>query len=452
MKSSINLNKRIGLCFRPNDIRCIFGTKDDGEIAYRTGQAIVKALKCKDFILGHDMRNSSHILRDKFTKGVTEQGSNVIDIGMVSTPVLYFASFFLKLPGAMITASHNPSEYNGIKMVKSGAIPIGEKTGLSKIKALAIKNKFQKGKKGKRIKKDILKEYKSHVLSFINKKFLKPYKIVIDAGNGMAGKMIPIVYKNLPVKIIGLEFTPKGTFPHHIPNPIIYKNVKDLQAKVKKTKADFGAAFDSDMDRILFIDEKGKIIDPSITAALIIKHIAKNSNVVYNTAISKIVPETTKLYGGKPFKEKVGHSYIKARMRSLNAMFGCEHSAHYYYKKNHFADSAIITSLLVLEIFSKSKGKFSELTKEFQKYHKIQEASLKVKDKSSVLKKTLQHYKSKAKKVEKIDGLTVEFENYWFNIRPSNTEPLLRINLEANDKKTMLLKKKELISFIKSSL
>lgn len=451
MKSK--LDKRIGLCFKSNDVRCVFGAKDDGEIAYRTGKAVVELLKCKSFVLGHDMRSSSHKLRDKFIQGVTEQGADIIDIGMVSTPAMYFSSFSLKKPGAMITASHNPAEYNGIKMVRSGALPIGEKTGLDKIKQLVIKNRFPKRKKGKRIKINILKEYRKYVLSFIDKKKISSSRIVMDAGNGMAGKMAPIIYKGLPVKITGLGFTPKGSFPNHVPNPIKYENVKDLQDRIRKSKVDYGIAFDSDMDRILFIDENAQIVDPSVTAALIVKHflLKKGANVVYNTVVSKIVPDTVRKYKGKAFKERVGHSFIKTRMRKLNAVFGCEHSAHYYYGKNHFTDSAIITSLIVLEIFSKEKKKFSELVAPFKKYYKIQETSLKVKDKQKIIGKVFNHFKSRAKKVEKKDGLTLEFDNYWFNVRTSNTEPLLRLNLEADDKKTMVLKKKEVFSFLKKN-
>jgi len=244
-------NKIINKCFGINDVRCIYGSELNEEIAYRTGRAMVTFLNCKEVVVGNDMRTSSKSLSRAFIKGITDQGANVIDIGLVDTPALYFASGYLNKIGAMITASHNPAEYNGIKLVKQKAVPINEKTGLNKI---VHKNKFKKVKKGRASKKDILTTYKKHILSFINKKSLGKIKVVIDAGNGTAGKMVPIIYKGLPFKITKQDFTIDGSFPVHVANPIKHENIKDLEKRVKKEKADIGMAFDGDMDRIVFVE------------------------------------------------------------------------------------------------------------------------------------------------------------------------------------------------------
>jgi len=446
-----HINKRIGICFRKNDVRCVYGSELDEEIVYRIGRAVVEYLKCKEFVVGYDFRVSSESLKKSFMRGLTDSGANVINIGMVDTPAVYFASGFLKKPSGMITASHNPAKYNGIKLSRVNAIPIGEKSGLTKIRELAQKNNFPKRKKGKIISKNILNDYVKHVRAFVNLKNINNIKIVVDAGNGMAGKMVPLVFNGLKVKIIPLDFKISGK-QKHTANPSEYKNIKDLVQKVNSTKADFGIAFDGDMDRVFFVCEKGKIIDSSIMAALIIDNINK-PRVVYNSAVGKIVPEITKKKGGKAFLEKVGHSFIKPRMKKVNADFGCEHSAHYYYKRNYYADSGLITSIIISEIMSKaiSKGKkFSEVILPFEKYAKSEEKSLKVKDKQKIIKKIENKYKSKAKKISKLDGITMDFGNYWFNVRQSNTEPLLRLNIEANNKKILNQKLKEILSFIKN--
>lgn len=439
-----DFKNRVKICFGKNDVRCVAGKELDGEIAYRTGKAIVEFLKCREFVVGHDMRTSSHKLRDAFIEGVIDYGADVIDIGAIDSPGLYFASGFLNKPGGMITASHNPAKYNGIKLVRSGARPVGEKTGLEKIREMVAENKFREIKRrGNVRKKDLFPAYKKHVQSFINTKNISGIKIVIDAGNGMAGRMVPIGYKDLNVKITPLDFRLDGRFPTHEANPANPDNIRDLRKKVISQKADFGIAFDGDMDRVFFVDEAGKIVDSSTIAALLIKHFYNKkdkTNVVYNTVMSKIVPETVQKLGGKAFKEKVGHSYIKIRMRKVRAVFGAEHSAHYYYRDNYYADSGLITSLIVCEIFAKSKQsgtKFSELLKGFEKYHKITEKSFKVKDKAETIRKLEREYYRNAKRSEKRDGLTLDFGDWWFNVRMSNTEPLVRLNLEAEEESVM---------------
>lgn len=444
--------------FKAYDVRGIYGQNLNEDIAYKIGRAFVYFLKCKDVIVGTDMRASSPGLCRAFVNGVTEQGANAIFIGQVCTDAVYFASGFLNKPAVMFTASHNPPQYNGIKFCKGNAIPINEDTGLRKIKSIIENNKYSKiktKKQGKIIKKDILKGYAKHVKKFIDIKKLRMLKIAVDAGNGMAGKIIPSVYKNLPIKIIPLYFKLDGTFPNHPADPSKYENLVKLQEIVKKKNCDFGMAFDGDADRIFFVDENGDVVSSSFISALIIKNIlAKSSRrkIIYNLVCSHIVPETIKKYNGIPIVERVGHSFIKETMRKTKAIFGCEHSAHYYYRDNYRADSGIITSLIVADIVSRENKPLSILLSEFKKYCNIEELSVEVKDKNAKLKGIESVYKKQnPKRISKLDGLTVEFKDWWFNIRPSNTEPLLRLNLEADSVELMNRKKGELINAVNKS-
>lgn len=455
--------------FKAYDVRGVYGKNLTDDIAYKIGKALVSFLKCKQVIVGYDMRISSPKLSKAFMEGVNDQGADAIDIGQVSTDGLYFASGFLKNPGVMFTASHNPPKYNGLKFCRAYAVPINEDTGLQKIKTIIEKEQYntkikntRKLKisgtnfvgKGKIINKNILNDYVKHVLSFIDNKKIKNLKIAIDAGNGMAGKIIPLVYSTLPVKIIPLYFKLDGTFPNHPADPSKYENLRELQETVGKEKCDFGMAFDGDADRVFFVDEKGEIVNSSLISALIIKNILqkhKNQNIIYNLVCSKIVPETIKKYGGKAHIERVGHSFIKDTMRKINALFACEHSAHYYFKHNFNADSGIIASLIVCEIISKENKPLSKLLEEFRVYFKIEETNFEVKDKIKKMQQIKNHYKKKnPKKIMTLDGVSVEFDDYWFNVRPSNTEPLLRLNLEAVSKNVMEEKKREISNIIRN--
>jgi phosphomannomutase len=385
-------------------------------------------------------------------KGVNEAGVDVIDIGEVSTDASYFAAGFLNKAAVMFTASHNPPEYNGLKFSKAGAAPLNYENGLNKVKVIIENDKYKESKiEGKTIKKNILGDYAKHVRSFVNSNKLEELKIAVDAGNGMAGKIVPLVFKGLPIKIFPLFFKLDGTFPNHLADPSKYENVKDLQETVKKNKCDFGIAFDGDADRIFFVDENAKIVNASLIAALVIKRILsknKGQKVIYNLINSKIVPETIRKYSGKPLISRVGHSFIKDYMKKTNAIFACEHSAHYYFRDNYRADSGIIMSLIIAEIISTENKPLSKLLKEFEKYFKIEETNFKVKDKKAMIKKIEQHYKNKNGKISKLDGITFDFGDWWFNVRPSNTEPLLRLNLEADSEGLMEEKKEEILKFI----
>jgi phosphomannomutase len=440
--------------FKAYDVRGIYNEDLTESVAYKIGKAFVSFLGCKEVIVGYDMRVSSPKLSKAFMDGVTESGADALDIGQVSTDGLYFASGFLKKAGVMFTASHNPPQYNGMKFCKAMAVPINENTGLQQIKTLIEKNKFKKSKdKGRIIKKSILNEYVKHVLSFIKVNKIRKLKITVDAGNGMAGKIVPLVYNTLAVGMTPLYFELDGTFPNHLADPSKYENLKELQKVVKQKKCDFGMAFDGDADRVFFVDENGAVVNSSLIAALIIKRILskhKNEKIIYNLVCSRIVPDTIEKYGGKAHIERVGHSFIKDTMKRINAIFACEHSAHYYCKHNFNADSGIIASLIVSEIISTKKKKLSKLVKEFEVYNKIEETNFEVKDKIKKIKEIKDHYKKlNPKKIMELDGLSVEFDNYWFNVRPSNTEPLLRLNLEADSKELMEEKKEEVSKVIK---
>ena len=443
--------------FKAYDVRGIYGKSLTEDIAYKIGRAFVSFLGCREVIIGYDMRASSPALSAAFMEGVMDSGADAIDIGMVSTDALYFASGFLKKAAVMFTASHNPRDYNGIKFCREKAAPINEDTGLQKIKSIIEKGQYKndniKIKKGKIIKKDILENYAKHVLSFVDTGKIKNLKIAADAGNGMAGKMIPIVYGNADVKIVPLYFELDGAFPNHPADPSKYENLKELQKAVKKEKCDFGMAFDGDADRVFFVDEKSDIINSSLISSLIIKNILKkhpNEKIIYNLVCSKIVPETIEEYNGKAVMERVGHSFIKDTMKKNNAIFGCEHSAHYYFRDNFNADSGIITSLIVAEIVSKENKHLSELLKEFEAYSKIEETNFEVKDKIKKMQQIKEYYKNKKpKKIIEIDGISIYFDDWWLNVRPSNTEPLLRLNLEAVNGKVMKEKMEEVVRIIK---
>ena len=450
-------NKMLSEIFKAYDVRGIYGQNLTEDVAYKIGRAFVYFLKAKSVIIGTDMRVSSPKLSKAFMKGVTEQGANAIFIGEVCTDAVYFASGFLNKPAVMFTASHNPPQYNGLKFCRNNAIPINEDTGLRKIKEIIGNNEYSKSKikkTGKTIKKDILRDYVKHVKKFINTKKLIKLKIAVDAGNGMAGKIMPLVYKNLPIKIVLLYFKLDGNFPNHPADPSKSENLVELQKVVKEKNCNFGMAFDGDADRIFFVDEGGNIVNSSLISSLIIKNILskrKNEKIIYNLVCSHIVQDTIKKFGGAPIIERVGHSFIKETMRKTKALFACEHSAHYYYRDNYRADSGIITSLIVAEIVSKENKPLSKLLDEFRKYYTMEETSIEVRDKNAKINEIESVYKRQnPKKISRLDGVTIEFSDWWFNVRPSNTEPLLRLNLEANSEQLMNDKGEELLKLMKS--
>lgn len=444
--------------FKDADIRGVYPTQINEEVAYRTARAFVELFKLKKVVVGRDMRLSSPSIRDAFVKGATDSGADVIDVGMVGTPAVYFASGTYKAFGVMITASHNPKEYNGMKLVKTGAIPLTNATGLKDIQKRIEKNKFvDSKKKGKVTKKDIQSIYKKYVRSKVKIKTPRDIRVVADAGNGMAAELTPILCDGLPVKIKKLFFKLDGTFPNRGSNPTLKKNQKVIVNELKKGGYDFGVAFDGDVDRVAFFDEKGKYINSAVIGALLTKHFLlenKNQTFVYTVFTSKIYEETIKKYGGKAVRSRVGHAFIKELMLKHDARFGCEHSAHFYFQGNFHADSGILTFLCLLASYAdvmKEGQSFSDMLKEFQVYHQTEEILVKVSDKQKAIIEIEKIYKKqKPKKIERFDGVTVTFSDYWFVVKQSVTEDALKFVVEAPSKKLAEAKKKEIHELLRS--
>jgi phosphomannomutase len=441
--------------FSSYDIRGIYGQNLTDEVAYRIGRAAAQYLQVPEIAIGRDMRLSSPQLTAALIRGITDQGVNVIDLGMTTTDELYFAVGKFNYPaGIMVTASHNPGKYNGMKFCRAEARPISKETGLSDIRDLAMSGKFaEPARKGEVTKRDVLDDYVNHALSFIDASKIRPLKVVIDAGNGMAGMVMPKVFENLPCTLIPLYFELDGNFPNHPASPIEPENTEDLRKKVREVGADLGAAFDGDADRMFPVDEKGEIVDGSMVTAIAAKSLLQKhpgSTILYNLIVSKSVPELVEQMGGKTFRSRVGHSHIKADMRTHNAIFGGEHSGHFYFRDNWYADSGLIAFLMTLELVSQGDKPLSEMLKPLDHWVRSGEYNSTVNDKEGKLKALEEHYGKEAKSVDHLDGVTFDFGDWWFNVRPSNTEPFLRLNLEAKTRELMEQKRDEVLEFIRS--
>ncbi len=389
-------------------------------------------------VIARDMRPSGPELVDAFAAGVQSQGLDVIDAGMGSTDMIYYASGSLGVPGAMFTASHNPAGYNGIKLCRTGAAPIGEDSGLADIKAVAqawaAGEVADAASHGTRSERDVLDDFADHVRSFVDVGSLAPLKVVADTANGMGGLVVPKIFESLPFELEVMYPELDGTFPNHEANPIQPENLVDLQARVLEVGADVGLAFDGDADRVFLVDEKAQPVSGALTTALLAKAtLEKNpgATIIYNLICSKSVPEVIAENGGTPMRSRVGHSFIKQMMAESGAAFGGEHSAHYYFQDNWRADSGIIASMLVLAEMSKFDGPLSELLAPLDRYAASGEINTRVDDAQQVIEAVAAHYADRS--VDRLDGLTVDSGEWWFNLRASNTEPLLRLNLEAAD-------------------
>jgi len=441
--------------FKSYDIRGIYPEELNEEVAERVGRAFVEFLHPATVAIGRDMRPSSDALFRAFAKGATEQGADVVDLGLTSTDELYFAVGHFGYPaGVMITASHNPKEYNGFKLCRENAIALSGDTGVFAIRDLATTGTFAPAaRRGTVVAKDPLPAFAEHCLSFIDVASIKPLKVAVDAGNGMAGLIVPAVFKRLPVQLIPLYFELDGSFPNHPASPIEPQNMVALQAAVRENDADLGAAFDGDADRVFITDEHGTLVGGDMVAALVAKMLLRakpGSTILCNLICSRSVREDVEAAGGVYVRTRVGHSYIKATMREKNAIFGGEHSGHFYFRDNYFADSGLIALLIVLELVSREGKPVSELLRPLDRRVRSGEINSHVRDAGAKLAELEQRYSAAGAAIDHLDGVTISYPTWWANIRPSNTEPLLRLNVEADDPATLAVKRDELLAIIRS--
>ncbi|MDQ3645503.1 MAG: phosphomannomutase/phosphoglucomutase [Actinomycetota bacterium] len=434
--------KDLGAIFKAYDVRGTYPDQLDEDTAQQIGSAFARFVGTERIALGRDMRTSSPSLAAAFSEGVASAGASVVDLGLVSTDALYFASGRLDLPGAMFTASHNPARYNGLKLCRQRAAPIGIDSGLVEIRSLAessVEPVTGSRWAGTHIDYEgILGDYAAHCLSFIDQGRLRPLRVAIDAGNGMAGLTVPPVFDQLPFEVVPLFFELDGTFPNHPANPIEPQNLVDLQRAVTQHGCDLGLAFDGDADRVFLVDEHAGIVSGSATTALVAErllHRNPGATVIYNLICSWSVREVIKEAGGRPLRSRVGHSYIKELMAEEDAVFAGEHSGHYYFRDNFRADSGMIAALLVLEALSEAAVPLSKMLLPYQRYFPSGEVNFVVADQAEMIELLAAVFADGRQ--DRLDGLTVEYDDWWFNCRPSNTEPLLRLNLEARTETSM---------------
>ncbi len=438
--------------FKAYDIRGTYPDQMNEEVARVVGAAAIEHFGVSRIAVGRDMRLSSPALFEAFKDGVTEQGAEVIDLGMVSSDELYFAVGKFGYPaGVMITASHNPKQYNGLKFCLAGAVPVSSQTGLDDIKKIARSNPpAPKPERGAVSHQDVLRGFVAEVRGFIDPATLRPLKLAVDAGNGMAGITVPAAMQGLPITLEPLYFEPDGNFPHHPASPIEPENMVDLQKLVRDSGADIGAAFDGDADRVFIVDEKGDLVDGSAVTQLVARsllHKNPGSTILYNVNVSTCVPQMVEQMGGHALRTRVGHSFIKAQMRENNAIFGGEHSGHFYFRDFWFADSGLIALLTVLEVVSEAGKPVSQLIRELCTRVRSGEVNSHVSDTQAKENELKERYKDGA--LDTLDGITITYPTWWFNVRPSNTEPLLRLNVEADNQQLMEQKRDELLGVIR---
>jgi len=433
--------------FKAYDIRGVYPSELNEEAAYLIGRAFARLSNAKRITVGSDMRLSGPVLKRGLIRGITDEGVSVKDIGLVPIDAIYFCVGKLKdEAGIMVTASHNPTEYNGFKAVYRGVIAADSAELLGEIKNLPTEISQ---KKGEVLAEDVIPEYIEHVLSFVDVDKIKPFKVVIDAGNGMAGKIMPLLTTGLPLNVIPLNFKVDGSFPAHPSNPLLPESQKQACEAVVKEKADFGIIMDGDTDRLVFIDEKGNFIPSDITLLLLAKLFLEKepgAGIVYNIICSKAVPEFVKEWGGRPLLSKVGYDSVTALMREQKGIMGGELSSHYSFRDNSYSDSGFIAFVILLQLLSNHDQPLSEIVKPFQKYFKSAELNFKVEDKEGIIQKIKNKYTDG--KQNFLDGITVNYEDWWFNVRPSNTEPLLRLTVEADAEEVLAEKKEELTKVI----
>jgi phosphomannomutase len=425
-------------------------------VAEAVGSAFARITGAEAVVTVHDMRTSSAPLADAFARGVTAQGADVIAAGLGSTDMLYYASGSLGVPGAMITASHNPPSYNGIKLCRDGARPVGEDTGLRDIREAAEAGvPAAQGPAGAITQRDLLSGYAGYLRKLVDLSGIRPLKVAVDAGNGMAGHTVPKVFEGLPISVIPLYFELDGTFPNHEANPIEPANVRDLQAAVRQHGADIGLAFDGDADRCFVIDERGEIVAPSVLTALVaVRELAREpgATIIHNLITSRGVAEIIAEHGGTPVRTRVGHSFIKAEMARTGAVFGGEHSGHFYFRDFWFADSGMLAALHVLAALGGQDRPLSELLASYARYHASGEVNSEVRDQAAATARVRDAFSGRqGTTTDELDGLTVSAPDWWFNLRPSNTEPLLRLNVEAASEATMSSVRDEVLGIVRDT-
>ncbi|GAA3461360.1 phosphomannomutase/phosphoglucomutase [Saccharothrix longispora] len=438
------------------DIRGVVGEQLDADVVRDFGAAFARLVGGPAVVIGHDMRDSSPGLAAAFAEGVTAQGVDVVSIGLASTDMLYFASGKLDLPGAMFTASHNPAKYNGIKMCRAGAAPVGQDSGLAQIRQDAEQGvpDAEGVAKGTVTERDMLVEYAAYLHELVDLSANRRLKVVVDAGNGMGGYTVPKVFEGLPFDVVPMYFELDGSFPNHEANPLDPKNIVDLQAKVREVGADAGVAFDGDADRCFVVDERGEPVSPSaITALVAVRELAKDpgGTVIHNLITSHAVPEIVREHGGVPVRTRVGHSFIKEEMARTGAIFGGEHSAHYYFRDFWRADTGMLAALHVLAALGEQDGPLSDLTSAYERYAASGEVNSTVDDQAGRLAAIKAEFGGReGVELDELDGLTVNLpDGSWFNLRASNTEPLLRLNVEAADAASVAALRDEVLAIVR---
>lgn len=447
-------SEALNAIFKSYDIRGLYGSELTDETAYGIGRCFAALVGGKRLVVGRDMRPSGVALFEAFARGACESGADVTDIGLVSTDALYFAvGAFGFDGGVMITASHNPAKYNGLKCTRGRAQAISFDSGLREIRdRLVVGDLPEKATHPGRVEqRDILDAFATHCLSFIDAKAIRPLRIAIDAGNGMAGRTVPYVFKHLPCEILPLYFDLDGTFPNHPASPIEPENMRDLQAAVKANRCDLGVAFDGDADRMFVVDERGALIDGStVTLLVALNTLEKHpgARILYNLICSRGVAEQVERAGGIAVRSRVGHSIIKQSMREEDVLFGGEHSGHFYFKDNWYADSGMIALMQCLEVFSKAAWPVSAVIAPLDHRHRSGEINSSVSDVASKLRELESHYQGAG--IDHLDGVTISYPHWWLNVRPSNTEPLLRLNLEADTRELMERERDRALAIIRA--
>jgi phosphomannomutase len=443
------------------DVRGIVPDEWDEDVSRAIGAAFAEFVRADSgataVVTAHDMRDSSVPLSRAFAEGVIGRGLDVVEAGLGSTDLLYFAAGSLSLPGAMFTASHNPAQYNGIKMCRAGAAPIGQDSGLATIREWVERGCFDRDPEriGEVTQRDVLAEYAAHLRSLVDLTSIRNLRVVVDAGNGMGGHTVPVVLDGLPLEVVPLYFELDGSFPNHEANPLDPANLVDLQEAVRREGADIGLAFDGDADRVFVVDETGAAVSPSaITALVAVRELAKGrgNTIIHNLITSHAVPEIVREHGGDPVRTRVGHSFIKAEMARTDAVFGGEHSAHYYFRDFWRADTGMLAAMHVLAALGEQSRPLSELTAAYSRYAASGEINSTVADAPARMAEVRKHYGDQdGVTIDELDGLTVELpDGAWFNLRASNTEPLLRLNVEAPDPARMAELRDQILRMVRA--